>query len=852
MRLITLLILVTALILAPGAAVSHAEAPAQSSAAVELSIQAGFDGYFRGTDWLPVFITVSNDGPAISGYLRVRGVGGIQGGSPAVFSTPIELPTQSRKQITVFVTVDEYATGVSVALYHQDLRVIEQQIAINRVQMPDVLYAILSDTHTAGVNLDRVRPFAGEAYQANITIDRLPDQAPALAALDALLITDADTGNLTDAQRQALADWVLDGGHLIISGGANWQRTTAGLGPLLPVAIDGTVTVEDISALEDYLGRRSGVSLYETPTIITTGAPVAGAEVLVSLPDREAAAPLVVRRAYGLGLVDYLAVDPTAEPLASWSNTVELWNTLLTSGDQRASWWAGFGRVPLGWTNAQDATEIIPLALPDATLILGFLAVYIILMGPLNYLVLKRLGRHEFAWFTIPAMILIFSVLAYLTGFGLRGSSAILNRIGVVQVWPGSTRATVDALIGLWSPFRTTYNIMAPADYALRPIPVASVLGAGVSVEIEQDAAYTARDVPVNIGSVRSFVVDGHLDDAPQIDAEARLELVHEPGEAEYTTLAFTGEVGNTTTFTLYDAVLLARGASQPLGDLEPGDRRSFAVRVPPADAGNEPFHSPPVALGRDFVLDPTGLSYWGSQRARGSTVNDISRPPDGFLYRQIVTERDRELRRRYLFLQALIQDLEATGGRGDNLYLAAWADHAPVDIALTGANYATVDSTLYVFAIPVTVEPADPGALVEIGPAQISWMVEEESNRRSLTPMLDRRYVGVIGQSLGSLQTGDQIGFRFTPLPGVRLREVTELIVDMADFSGNIGMPEVTLWNWAEGVWEPVVVDWGRTRLRDPARFIGPENTVKVMLYNPFENQVLLRQIEITLRGRL
>ncbi|MCZ7544425.1 MAG: hypothetical protein M5R40_13250 [Anaerolineae bacterium] len=492
---------ILALLLVLGLALSLGGAPApQSSATVQMSIEAGFDGYYRASAWVPVFINVSNNGPDISGELLVRTV--VRG---VVFATPIELPTQSRKQITLYITLDGTEPAINVELMHHGILVERIGAPVRLVQQPDVLYGVISDAPGGGVNLDRVRPFVGEAYQANLGIQQLPAQPEALRAFDAIYIGDADSGRLSPAQRQALADWVLRGGHLIVSGGASWQRTTAGLGDLVPAEIDGTTTVAGLAPLEAYLGRLGAMS--EAPTIVTTGAVRAGAEVLVAIPGADSGAdvPLLVRDAYGQGVVDYLAADPATEPLISWANTPELWTTLLTSADQRPSWWAGFGVTSSSWGEAQDATEIIPFALPSPNVIAGFLIVYVLLIGPLNYLVLNRLGRRELAWITIPAMILLFGVLAYLTGFGLRGTRAVVNRLHVVRVWPDVDRAQVEGLVGLWSPFRTTYTVSAPEGHTLQPIPTGGGLVGLSTTRVEETDVFTVQDVPVNIGSVQGL-----------------------------------------------------------------------------------------------------------------------------------------------------------------------------------------------------------------------------------------------------------------------------------------------------------------------------------------------------------
>ena len=64
------------------------------------------------------------------------------------------------------------------------------------------------------------------------------------------------------------------------------------------------------------------------------------------------------------------------------------------------------------------------LALPPLGGLLGILIGYIALIGPLNYIILRRLDRREWAWITMPILIVGFAVGAYGFGSALRGSSA--------------------------------------------------------------------------------------------------------------------------------------------------------------------------------------------------------------------------------------------------------------------------------------------------------------------------------------------------------------------------------------------------------------------------------------------
>ena len=59
------------------------------------------------------------------------------------------------------------------------------------------------------------------------------------------------------------------------------------------------------------------------------------------------------------------------------------------------------------------------LALPSIEGLLLLLLGYIVLIGPINYLVLRRLDRREWAWVTMPLLVVGFTAGAP-TRIGLR------------------------------------------------------------------------------------------------------------------------------------------------------------------------------------------------------------------------------------------------------------------------------------------------------------------------------------------------------------------------------------------------------------------------------------------------
>ncbi len=349
--------------------------PRQPAPTIDLQVDAGYGGRFRPDGWTPLLLTVANDGPDISGALRVRAENN-PGLNATTYSTPIDLPRQSRKQVFLYVSMAALSRQITVELASSEGEILA---TASRPVLPanpqDVLAVVVTDAPGGSVDLTAIALGGGASYQANWSAGHIPPLASALLGLDVMVFVDVDTGRLSVEQQQAIGDWVLAGGHLIISGGPNYRLTTAGLVDLLPIDLQGTTSVDDLTPLARFAGR-PGDPLRGSDIILAVGTPRPGAQVLVSLGET----PLLIRRLYGAGLVDYLAADPGLEPFRRWAGRAALWDALVFTPRQSPSWAAGLQ----DWTMADRAVRQSPgFALPSALEIIGMLVTYIIVIGPL-------------------------------------------------------------------------------------------------------------------------------------------------------------------------------------------------------------------------------------------------------------------------------------------------------------------------------------------------------------------------------------------------------------------------------------------------------------------------------------
>ncbi len=392
------------------------------AAALPWTLPWASTAFTKGDYWVPVQVTAANIGPAVEGFVEISMPGGA-GAAPATYRSPISLPTQSNKVVTLYIKLDTGAGIVNLALRQNDGTLVAEASSgsLSRISASThLLYGVVSPDAAEFSFLERIPGSRSDASVALLTLEDLPETAVAWNALDVLIFNDTDTSQLTSQQRTALEVWLHNGGQLIVTGGANWQKTAASLADLLPVTIDGSRSVDDLPGLRERIGipfRDPG------PYVVATSSLRSGELIF-----RQDELPLLARQSVGIGSVYFLALDPRLAPLLDWDGSEAVWAAIASRVPSSSSWGSG----PQNSYAATEAVSSLPsLTLPSILQLLVFLLVYTVVVGPVNYWVLKRRNRLERAWITIPVLVVIFSGVTYFTGFQLRGNDTIINQISV-------------------------------------------------------------------------------------------------------------------------------------------------------------------------------------------------------------------------------------------------------------------------------------------------------------------------------------------------------------------------------------------------------------------------------------
>ncbi len=573
---------VTGVLITLAAALAAGPAHADD-AGLSLQLSIGWDGGAVSGSWIPYQVNIRNDSSSrdFSGSVVIRPRGPTASATSTgssygtTYAQAIAVPHASQKTVTVYGAYLDVSGGGSGYVAELDDRggTLVARSPISALSPGRFAIGLLSDSLQAAGEIRDVPLQAQSAGVVQFTPQTLPGGAALLSGLGALVIDNVDTSALSQAQDQALEQYVGLGGQLVLAGGAGWRRTLSQLpAQLLPLLPGGTAAAS-LDPVLDLLGEHTTLV---APAVVGALAP--GARVVLA---DGAGNPLLAELNYGAGRVVEVAFDPADEPLASHPEEV------------RASWAAVLGRVTsaaAGYSQPSSAGVILAPgpgqfvpnqgriddalsallndtpanALPPLGILVGLLVVYVLLAGPLNYGILRRIRRRELMWVTVPLIAAVFTAGSYGAGILVHGRDYYVNEIQVLRVTPGGA-VDVASYDAVFSPSRGDIMVQLPAStLASTYLPVPSGLGAGFDdrvvngvnpvVSLRNVAVWTSRDLKTEATTRDVVAVEAHL----RLENGKVAGTVSNRGRTAVRSLTLFTTDGRTATV----AALLASGAT--------------------------------------------------------------------------------------------------------------------------------------------------------------------------------------------------------------------------------------------------------------------------------------------------
>lgn len=439
----------------------------------------------------------------------------------------------------------------------------------------------------------------------------LPDHWYGITFADRLIWMDADPSKLQDPE--ALRLWVAAGGHLIVARHLRDGIIGSVLEPMIPVVLKENGNVTDLSLGETVIV--GSVPIMEVE-------PRPGAEVVMTHDSK----PIQVEGRYGRGRVTFLAFSPKTAAVRDNAGTPRFWNALLEihAADEIQEEEFSFEEDDVD--RAVGSPEIVKwvttfsdMPPPSMNWAFTLILVYVLLVGPVDYLVLRQLNRMHWTWFTFVSYVVAFSAAALLAGARLASHPSAVRELAVLDFMPEAQVSRGWCVAAVLSPVKDSFSIDTEGSGgALRTVDqdlFKSTYGwegfGGIvrplTVRLGERMTVNRWDFPH--GGQRFGIREWCEAGPPAVSAV----VGGTPGGA------VTLDVHNALGRTLEQAVLYTADGVYVIGSVAPGSK-SFSLDAPTHDGWDEfiaplayrdqalnwiPIATPPV---RRFELDPPGL----------------------------------------------------------------------------------------------------------------------------------------------------------------------------------------------------------------------------------------------------
>ena len=534
-------------------------APARAASSVDIEARPLVGGRYAVGGWMAIAVTLVNDGEPTQGDLAAA----TEEGAVQRF---VEMPAGARKVVMLYVKPEAFQRRITVQ-YREPNGTVEAVVEVRVLEQSSNQVAIVGDG--GGTLRPQLTTADGLGLPAplTMTVADVPERSEPINGLSAIVWAD-DSSALTEAQRRAMARWVAGGGQLLIVGGPDWQARTAGFADLLPLDDLAAVDAVAHASLAAWSGAEAPP---EDTATISTGTLREGARALVRAEDDTILASM---RAIGAGRVILLGTDLATDAYRGWEGSPRLWARLLPTGALLEQFFGGFPVAEEAANAMGTALSNLPsLEVPPAELLLVVIVGYILLIGPISYIVLRRMDRRELAWVTAPLLVVIFSACSFGIGTTLKGSSVVVNQISLIRTTTGTGTATVESYAGIFSPDRSTYDLTVEADALMARLRPNTFDGrpqpSGADVVIEQGDPAHVRGLAIGVFGFEAVRADAIVDHQPAL----RVTFRSEGGE-------MVGSVTNDSDQVVTDVAYVSSssGSDMLAEELAPGDTAEFTL----------------------------------------------------------------------------------------------------------------------------------------------------------------------------------------------------------------------------------------------------------------------------------
>ncbi|MEK5430062.1 hypothetical protein MKY88_04260 [Lysinibacillus sp. FSL R7-0073] len=396
---------------------------AQAAAPLEVKATAGISGKAKYQSVVPLQVTVKNNGADFSGDMAINSSNSYEAASALV--VPIDIAAGEEKTFTFYLdglADNGYSDADLFAFYEGNIEKGKKiaykgtkRLQSNFLDPTSTFVYTLTDKSDRLSALLRLSSFVPQNNVEIFNINQLkdytfPEDEQGLAMANVIVVDEVAIADLAQKQQEALLKWVQDGGTLLLGATDQVDATAGVLKEYLPMSLSQEMTA--ISA--ETLTKLSGGGIFTQPISIHTATNHEGSLPVLT----ENNIVLASKKKVGSGEIIQTAFSLGDQPLASMDGYAALLAKLIDIQSISQQGMMSQGQSPLDQISYElrNINELFPSFEVSVSYMLIVIILYIIIIGPVLYFVLKKVDKREHAWWIIPVFSIILSIGLFIVG----------------------------------------------------------------------------------------------------------------------------------------------------------------------------------------------------------------------------------------------------------------------------------------------------------------------------------------------------------------------------------------------------------------------------------------------------
>lgn len=396
---------------------------ASAAATLEVKATAGVSGKAKYQSVVPLQVTVKNNGADFSGDMAINSSNSYEAASALV--VPIDIAAGEEKTFTFYLDglADySYSDTDLFAFYEGNIEKGKKiaykgtkRLQSNFLDPSSTFIYTLTDKSDRLSALLRLSTFVAQSNVEVFNINQLkdytlPEDSQGLAMANVIVVDEVAIADLTPKQQEALLKWVQDGGTLLL-GAADQINATAGIfKEYLPLSLSQEMTAISAEALT----KLSGGGIFTQPISVYSATSSEGSLPVLT----ENNAVLAAKKKVGSGEVIQTTFSLGDQPLASMDGYGALLAKVVNIQSISQQGMMRQGQSPLDQISYElrNINELFPSFEVSVSYMLIVIILYILIIGPILYFILKKADKREHAWWIIPSISVVLSIVLFIVG----------------------------------------------------------------------------------------------------------------------------------------------------------------------------------------------------------------------------------------------------------------------------------------------------------------------------------------------------------------------------------------------------------------------------------------------------